>query len=292
MAATRPSVPAATKRALIREAGRKCANPGCPNRLTDLHHIREWAVYRTHDAEHMIAVCPTCHAHVHRGDLTIDDDTLYAWKRIVRNAATAAGHIYVEPSDQAKLLLGSIALMGEDAGLVAFELSENNRLAFALRDRDLLLLNLAVADRRSREIVKVVDGHVRLLDEDAATFDQRPGRARVTVPLHGRYLARRSVEMMRVHEPAFAQDGRLTMLDLEVVEPGLVRVQGVWTRGLDAVVITRERLAFVSMTPGWTHPISLEGAGAETVLYYTGPITRAAFNMGPSDRPPGPPYMW
>lgn len=299
MGTARPAVPRATKRALVREAGGKCANPGCPNRLTEFHHVREWAVYRTHDAGHMIAVCPACHDGVDRGTLLIDDETLYAWKRIARTSVAARGHIYVEPGEEAKLLLGSIAVRGEDAGLVAFELSDTNRLSFALRDGDVVLLNLAVTDRRGREIVKVVDGHVEVLDEDAATFEQRPGRVKVTVPAHGRYLAHRAVEMMRVQEPEFANDGRLTLLDLEVVEPGLVRVQGVWSRGVDAVVITTERLAFVSIAPERSEPISLTGEGAESVLHHTGPITTALFNMGTTEEvrgadrrpPPRPPWM-
>jgi hypothetical protein len=65
--------------------------------------------------------------------LLIDDATLYRWKGIVRRRAAARGHIYVEPGDQAKLLLGSIAVAGPDAGLLVFELSERNRLSFALR---------------------------------------------------------------------------------------------------------------------------------------------------------------
>ena len=44
------------KNQLIEEAAGKCANPGCPNRLVQFHHIREWAVCRTHDAAHMIAI--------------------------------------------------------------------------------------------------------------------------------------------------------------------------------------------------------------------------------------------
>jgi hypothetical protein len=287
MAKPRPNVPAATKRALIREAGRKCANPGCANRLVELHHIRKWAVYRTNDAEHMIALCPACHENVERGGLLISDEILYAWKRIVRRDAGARGHIYVEPGDQAKLLLGSVAVSGEDAGLLVFELSENNRLSFALRDGEIVLLNLAVADRRGRELVKVVDGHVLMLDGDTATFEQRPGRVSVTVPMHGRYLARRAVEMVRVQEPTFAETGVLTMLDLEVIEPGLVRVQGIWTRGLDAVVITRERLAFVSMRPERTQPISVIGDGAGvSELHYTGPITTAQFTIGTAEEMP------
>ena len=55
----RPKVPPAIKRALYAEAGYKCANPGCCTRLQELHHIRQWSVYQTHDGSEMIAICPT-----------------------------------------------------------------------------------------------------------------------------------------------------------------------------------------------------------------------------------------
>src|SRR4051794_25788888 len=98
VAAPRPSVPAATKRALVREAGGKCANPGCAGARVHLHHIQAWAVYQTHDGEHMIALCPTCHDAAHGGTLRLDDDTLYRWKQLHRSGARS-GHIYVAPGD-------------------------------------------------------------------------------------------------------------------------------------------------------------------------------------------------
>ena len=89
MAEHRPEVSKQLKTQLRREAGEKCANPGCSATRTHLHHIREWAVYRTHDGAHMIAVCPTCHDAIHHGQLPISDETLYAWKRIPRDEASS-----------------------------------------------------------------------------------------------------------------------------------------------------------------------------------------------------------
>jgi len=37
----------ALKKLLIEEAGYKCANPGCSNRLIEIHHIKEWSIYHT-----------------------------------------------------------------------------------------------------------------------------------------------------------------------------------------------------------------------------------------------------
>src|SRR5438270_731527 len=118
MAQHRPKVPAETKRALVEEAGGKCANPGCANRLTELHHIKKWAIYETHDAGHMIALCPACHDQVERGPLRISDEDLYRWKTIERGQPIA-DFIYIEPPATQKepiLQLGSVQLVTKEAG--------------------------------------------------------------------------------------------------------------------------------------------------------------------------------
>jgi hypothetical protein len=44
VAERRPDVPALSKRLLVEQEGGKCANPGCPHVITQLHHIQEWHV--------------------------------------------------------------------------------------------------------------------------------------------------------------------------------------------------------------------------------------------------------
>lgn len=97
MAKWRKKVPPAMRERLVAEAGRKCANPGCAVRLLELHHIRAWAVYQTHDERHMIALCPSCHESVTPGDLRLDDETLYRWKNLIRGSGQASGHLSIEP---------------------------------------------------------------------------------------------------------------------------------------------------------------------------------------------------
>src|SRR5438128_2235238 len=121
----RKTIPARIKCALLREAGGKCSNPGCPNTLTELHHINQWHVYQTHDQAQMIAVCPTCHSHAHRGQLIIDDDTIRRWK-LIRRSTSDRGHIYVEPGDTCRVLLGSIHITNGPANrdaIMLFRLS-------------------------------------------------------------------------------------------------------------------------------------------------------------------------
>jgi hypothetical protein len=58
----------------------------------------EWYIYGTHDPNHMIAVCPTCHDEIHHGRLPISDETLYKWKSIERSASSMdTAYLTVEP---------------------------------------------------------------------------------------------------------------------------------------------------------------------------------------------------
>ncbi|MEW8522478.1 MAG: HNH endonuclease [Candidatus Thiodiazotropha endolucinida] len=63
----------------------------------EIHHIREWHVYKTHDERHMISVCAACHDAIQRGELDITDETLYSWKQISRNVKYIYTNLYVEP---------------------------------------------------------------------------------------------------------------------------------------------------------------------------------------------------
>ncbi|MCI0688695.1 MAG: HNH endonuclease, partial [Sporichthyaceae bacterium] len=156
-------MPTDTKRVLIEQAGGKCSNPGCANRLLEVHHVHEWHVYQTHDAAHMIALCAACHDSVTRGDLQITDDELYEWKRIDRSTSTPTGHLFVEPGESPRLLLGSIAVEG-GSGVIVFDLSEHHRLSFAVRDEDIMLINLKIASVEGTPLLDVVDGYVRQRD--------------------------------------------------------------------------------------------------------------------------------
>lgn len=48
------------RRELRREVGFCCPICGCP--ILEYHHIIPWSEIKKHDIEHMIALCPTCHA--------------------------------------------------------------------------------------------------------------------------------------------------------------------------------------------------------------------------------------
>jgi hypothetical protein len=277
MARERTNVPPKLKEELREQAGGKCANPGCPATRTHLHHINEWAVYETHDGEHMIAICPNCHDDVHHGQLVITDETVYAWKHIKR-IPNRRDLVYVDPGESSKFLLGTIAVTGE-SGVTVFELGDSTKLGFTVKDGDIMLVNLAVSTIAGDEVLRVVDGHVRHEAVDPVTYERVQGHSRVTAPLSEDFMPGWAVRKLRQAEPAFASDGRLTLLDLEVLEPGLVRVQGVWATQDQPylVAVTTERLAFLH--PGLPAPLALVGDGPDSCLGYEGPITASLFGF-------------
>jgi hypothetical protein len=278
MAKQRQRISAEQKQRLVDEAGGKCANPGCAAYRTHLHHIREWAVYETNDEQHMIAICPSCHDAVHHGPLAIDDETVYRWKKIDRSATTTRDLLYVEPGASSKLLLGTIAVTGQ-RGVTVFDLGQPTRLSFRVEDDDLMLVNLVVSTACGDEVLRVVDNHVRHAAEDPVVYERVPGHVRVTVPASKEFIPDWAMRRLRLFEPEFAETGSFPLLDLEVLEPGLVRIQGVWNAAEHVVIaITPNQLAFVQ--PGMERPLSMIGDGADSVLVYGGPITAALFGIG------------
>jgi hypothetical protein len=224
----------------------------------------------------MIAVCPTCHDAIHHGGLAITDETVYAWKSIARVSGPPRAHLYVEPASATKLLLGSLAVA--TAGEVAvFDLGQSNRLSFRIVDGEILLVDLEVRSLDGREAVRVKDNYVRSEPREGITFAQVPGRVQLAASNVGDFLPEWMVQVMRAHDATFGTTEVTSVAHLEVVRPGVVRVQGIWVDQDVAVIITRHSLNF--LRPGLVRPISLIGEGEDSVLHWAGPIGAAMFGF-------------
>jgi hypothetical protein len=274
MAQHRPNVPPKLKQQLVTEAGNKCANPGCAAFRAHLHHIQEWAVYRRHDGNQMIAICPSCHDAVHNGPLEITDDTLRRWKRLPRRAVPQ-DHVYIEPGEETGLLLGSFVVRGP-RGVRVFELGPSTRLSFGVEDEDIMSLNLAVSTTAGDEILRVVDNHVRRDVDDLVEYTKVPGHVVVSAPVDDAYIPEWALPMLREKASSFIAGERFNILDLEVMEPGLVRVEGLWSGTNQAISITPDGVTFMPRSLG---PITLAGGGPTTILQYVGPIDTNLFGF-------------
>jgi len=221
----------------------------------------------------MIALCATCHDHVSRGVLHIEEDDLYRWKGIPRDAAPIA-HLFVEPGNAPSLLVGSICCRG-DSGVVVFDLSDSLRLSFAVQDDDVMLLSLRIADLHGHAMVEVVDGYVKARDE-RISLEQRPGHVSVRRTAPVSVLPAWATLCLLAEEPR-RRVGDIPILDLLVLEPGLVQVQGIWMDSEKGVVITDDRVAFLDADRPL--PLSIMGAGKETVLHFVGPVGTPIFGV-------------
>lgn len=75
---SRPAIPAAIRRAVLVEAGHKCAIPRCGHADVDIHHIIPWESCERHEYKNLIALCPNCHRRAHKGE--IDRKSLLLYK--------------------------------------------------------------------------------------------------------------------------------------------------------------------------------------------------------------------
>ena len=85
----RPSIPAETKRAVLIEAGHRCAIAECRHPDVDIHHIIPWETCKKHEYRNLIALCPNCHRRVHKGE--IDNKSLIEYKAALISAIRNLG---------------------------------------------------------------------------------------------------------------------------------------------------------------------------------------------------------
>ena len=84
----RTAISQAEKLSVLTEAGYRCAVPTCRTILAiDLHHMVPVSEGGGNQAANLIALCPTCHALFHRGD--ISRDSIYTWKSLIASLSQA-----------------------------------------------------------------------------------------------------------------------------------------------------------------------------------------------------------
>jgi hypothetical protein len=241
LAKYRPSVPVETKRALLEETNYKCANPGCPSTLLELHHIKEWAVYRSHDKTNMIAICPNCHQTYHRSALGISDQVLYRWKGFERKKRDKVDRLYVEPAERFQLVLGTVGL--GPRSIRAFELANGGSLSVKLVHDQLFFVNLLLPDSNGKPLLRIVDNSVIFYEEGSVTYESRPGRFLLTAG--EAFVPEWCLKILREKDSTFAVNGRVVLLDLSVDAPGEVTCNGFWLNELEAIAATPQGIIFV-----------------------------------------------
>jgi HNH endonuclease len=77
----RPAIPQALKRAVLVEAGHRCAIPTCraPSPL-EIDHIEPWNIVKEHVFENLICLCSNCHNRKTRKQDGLDKQSLLIYK--------------------------------------------------------------------------------------------------------------------------------------------------------------------------------------------------------------------
>ncbi len=265
MAEHRQRIGTRMKRKLRAEAGEKCANPGCPNYRTHIHHIREWAVYQSNDERHMIAVCPACHDAIHNGELHVDDTTLYQWKKIDRRGLPIRGHLYIEPSTMHKVLLGGLAVNTTKEATI-FHFSPDNYLKYKIQAADVPLLDLCVTTEHGVKLLHVENNHILHAPIPEVQCLRRPGQICVTVAGKAMYLPEWAIRLMQIEEPSYAAQGEVTAAAVTTISPGVAKIEAAWAQSDRAIVITKRGVSFLS--PRFQRPLSIIGKNENCGLYY------------------------
>jgi hypothetical protein len=276
MVKKRTNIPTSLKEQLRKEAGNKCANPGCNILRTHIHHIKHWAIYSTHDDKHMIAVCPNCHDAIHHGKISLKDETIYKWKQIDCPTNIIRDHLYTTPNITSKVLLGSIAVQAPE-GVIIFRLSPNNQLSFQILGKDILLLNLNLSKLSSDEILRVEQNYITHQKDPSVEYKQIPGQIQILVPNNSEYIQDWAKEAVRRYEPEFGTNKQIPIIHIEVIKAGVVRVQGIWIDNGEGIIATLSGLYFVS-SDEVSPPKSIAFVGnGENSGFYTRIIDKSLF---------------
>lgn len=247
--------------------------------MLELHHIREWAVYQTHDLQHMIALCPTCHEQVHRGQLRISDSELYAWKQQLRRSD---GHshtaLYVAPSTDRKLYFGFVGVVVTDRKSI-LQIASGNSVTVEFRDDDLLLVDVTLTSRGGTRLVRLTNGTFSTERVSDVRFLTRTGLVELTAPDTSPIVPRWVLNRLRT-VPGHSFGNRVVLFRATVIAPGRVLLEGLWAMHDRAIVATADAIFWVSRTH--SEPIMFFSSGHGEVGYRAGPMSVPVFGMNES----------
>lgn len=220
----RKKIKADLKEKLLNEMGNKCANPGCANIRTHLHHIKEWAIYQSDDPAILIPVCPTCHDAIHHGKIKITENELLGWKQIKRNQTHHRAHVYIEPSNEFSILLGPYQLKYSENEIIVLDF-DGPKLAFSIRNSEIFLTDAIVSDLFSNQLIVVVQNHVKVTNDPDISFETHPGRVIVKTNTPKKFIPNEVINHYFDRKKILPN----ILFDIHITSPGHVKIEGIWS---------------------------------------------------------------
>jgi hypothetical protein len=164
-------------------------------------------------------------------------------------------------------------------GLTVISLADSITLSYRLSSLNVMKLSLLLKTLDGRKVLEIEDGDVIRDAEPPLRYREVAGHIQLTVPPTSNYVPPWLLEQLQEVEPTYESGGLITLLDLEVVEPGLAAIQGTWAQPLDAIVVGRDWLRYFRVGQGHA---TLRGATAvvSTKGIPSGVIDRALIGVG------------
>lgn len=90
-------------------------------------------------------------------------------------------------------------------------------------------VSLCIKNNKGKEALRVFDNHIRLNSEPHLKLLSRPGRLVVQTDHMEEYLSKSAMDQITMFDPEFGNSNIL--LDLEVMQPGIVKGSGLLDSG-------------------------------------------------------------
>lgn len=154
------------------------------------------------------------------------------------------------------MLMGRIYWKRQDGnGTAVFRLSARNEVRFRVVEPNILVVALTLSNPAGDVVVQMRDNHLTHETCQGLSLDSRPGRLRVTVPATNDFVSAAMINRYESSNPpaALVKEGRVTLLDIQVLDLGTVQVDGMWAEGERGVVANADFLSICQPGGGFVH---------------------------------------
>jgi hypothetical protein len=154
---------------------------------------------------------------------------------------------------------------------------DRTKLSLAVRDQELGILNLKTVDSSGAPLLDVVDNYVRQRNPNV-TINSRPGRYQVTSTNMTDAYPSWALQCLSRVPPPRNIPGHFGILDIEVLEPGIVRIRGALLGDNGGIVADNDEALLLSRPKGIAIGL-ISDPGSRATLFFTNAIDRAALDQ-------------
>ncbi len=156
----------------------------------------------------------------------------------------------------------------------------DNRLSFEIINGKFPLIDLTIKSLNGDTIISLEKNYISSEISTDIKPKRRPGKFQLVLTNQALSLIPSWIKRQHMlHDTDFFATQEHTLFDIEVVEPGLVKINGIWMYKDTALVISPNGMSVIRR--GNEAPITFKGEGSKSILRYRGPISLPLFGLFP-----------